>query len=57
MSMKIAITGATSGIGTEKVKALAPLCEQMFLLVRDEKKQETLFNHYPRIKKNQCDLL
>ncbi|MDO6438250.1 SDR family NAD(P)-dependent oxidoreductase [Cyclobacterium sp. 1_MG-2023] len=45
--MKIAITGATSGIGTEKVKALAPLCEQMFLLVRNEKKARDLIHSLP----------
>jgi len=40
--MKIAITGATSGIGKEKVKALAPKCEHIFLLVRDEAKAREL---------------
>ncbi|AEL26438.1 SDR family NAD(P)-dependent oxidoreductase [Cyclobacterium marinum] len=58
--MKIAITGATSGIGTEKVKALAPLCEQMFLLVRDEKKARDLIqslpSHQEKISVIYCDL-
>ena len=45
--MKIAITGATSGIGAEKVKALAPLCEQIFLLVRSEKKALSLIESLP----------
>ena len=45
--MKIAITGATSGIGVEKVKALAPLCERMFLLVRDEDKARNLIQSLP----------
>jgi NAD(P)-dependent dehydrogenase (short-subunit alcohol dehydrogenase family) len=40
--MKIAVTGATSGIGKEKVKALAPKFEQIFLLVRDEAKAREL---------------
>ncbi|GAB3014025.1 SDR family oxidoreductase [Cyclobacterium sediminis] len=58
--MKIAITGATSGIGKEKVKALAPLCEQMFLLVRDEGKAKDLIqslpSHQEKISVIYCDL-
>lgn len=58
--MKIAITGATSGIGVEKVKALAPLCEQMFLLVRDEEKAKNLIQslptHQEKITVIYCDL-
>jgi len=47
--MKIAITGATSGIGAEKVKALAPLCEHLFLLVRSEKKANQLIQSLPSL--------
>ncbi len=36
--MKLAITGATSGIGAETVKALAPHFKEIFLLVRNEEK-------------------
>src|SRR5690554_4315027 len=36
--MKLAITGATSGIGAETVKALAPHFSEIFLLVRNEVK-------------------
>ncbi|SHN29646.1 NAD(P)-dependent dehydrogenase, short-chain alcohol dehydrogenase family [Cyclobacterium lianum] len=40
--MKLAITGATSGIGAEKVKALATNFDQVFLLVRNLGKARTL---------------
>ncbi|EPR68677.1 SDR family NAD(P)-dependent oxidoreductase [Cyclobacterium qasimii] len=58
--MKIAITGATSGIGAEKVKALAPLCEHLFLLVRNEKKARELIQSTPSLANKStviyCDL-
>ncbi|MFO7823551.1 MAG: SDR family NAD(P)-dependent oxidoreductase [Cyclobacterium sp.] len=40
--MLLAITGPTSGIGVEKVKALAPKFDQVFLLVRDIEKAKAL---------------
>ncbi|MDN3688475.1 SDR family NAD(P)-dependent oxidoreductase [Cyclobacterium jeungdonense] len=40
--MQLAITGATSGIGAEKAKALAPKCSRVFLLVRNEEKAKEL---------------
>ncbi|WP_339923524.1 SDR family NAD(P)-dependent oxidoreductase [uncultured Cyclobacterium sp.] len=54
--MKIAITGATSGIGVEKVKALAPLCEQLFLLVRNEEKAKELIQSMPSLA-NKCTVI
>ncbi|WP_375583598.1 SDR family NAD(P)-dependent oxidoreductase [Cyclobacterium xiamenense] len=40
--MQLAITGATSGIGAETAKALAPKCSQIFLLVRNVEKAREL---------------
>ncbi|MEX0883036.1 MAG: SDR family NAD(P)-dependent oxidoreductase [Cyclobacteriaceae bacterium] len=40
--MNLAITGGTSGIGVEKVKALAPGFSKIFLLVRDIEKAKKL---------------
>lgn len=40
--MNLAITGPTSGIGVETVKALAPKFNKIFLLVRNEEKAVTL---------------
>lgn len=40
--MNLAITGATSGIGMETVKALAPQFQEIFLLVRNKEKAERL---------------
>ena len=40
--MNLAITGATSGIGVETVKALAPNFKEIFLLVRNTKKADEL---------------
>ncbi|MEX2592517.1 MAG: SDR family NAD(P)-dependent oxidoreductase [Anditalea sp.] len=40
--MTLAITGPTSGIGIETVKALAPKFDQIFLLVRNEDKARKL---------------
>jgi NAD(P)-dependent dehydrogenase (short-subunit alcohol dehydrogenase family) len=42
--MKLAITGATSGIGAETVKALASKFETVFLIVRNEKKADSFIN-------------
>lgn len=44
--MNLAITGATSGIGTETVKALAPRFKQIFLLVRNTEKAQNLVNQW-----------
>ncbi|WP_439482697.1 SDR family NAD(P)-dependent oxidoreductase [Cyclobacterium plantarum] len=43
--MHLVITGPTSGIGAEKVKALAPKFTKIFLLVRDMEKARTLVNN------------
>ncbi|WP_235941540.1 SDR family NAD(P)-dependent oxidoreductase [Cyclobacterium roseum] len=40
--MQLAITGATSGIGAEKAKVLAPKCSRIFLLVRNREKAKEL---------------
>lgn len=40
--MNLVITGATSGIGVETVKALAPSCKTIFLLVRNIDRAEEL---------------
>jgi len=40
--MNLAITGATSGIGVETVKALAPNFKEIFLLVRNTEKADEL---------------
>jgi NAD(P)-dependent dehydrogenase (short-subunit alcohol dehydrogenase family) len=40
--MQLAITGATSGIGAEKAKALSPKCSRVFLLVRNVEKAREL---------------
>lgn len=44
--MTLAITGPTSGIGFETVKALAQKFEQIFLLVRDEEKAKRLIPEF-----------
>lgn len=40
--IQLAITGATSGIGAEKAKALAPKCSRIFLLARNQEKAKKL---------------
>lgn len=42
VEMNLAITGATSGIGKETVKALAPKFREIFLLARNKKKAKKL---------------
>lgn len=42
--MQLAITGATSGIGAEKAKALAPKCSRIFLLARNQEKAKNSSN-------------
>lgn len=44
--MTLAITGATSGIGTETVKALAPQFGKIFLLVRNTEKAQQMVNQW-----------
>src|SRR5690554_1227503 len=44
--MNLAITGATSGIGIETVKALAPDFKDIFLLVRNSDKAEELIGQW-----------
>jgi NAD(P)-dependent dehydrogenase (short-subunit alcohol dehydrogenase family) len=45
-NMNLAITGATSGIGIETVKALAPNCKQIYLLVRNIERADELINQW-----------
>lgn len=60
--MNLAITGATSGIGAETVKALAPKFSKIFLLVRNREKAASLTaslnTTYPNVKfyTVHCDL-
>lgn len=60
--MQLAITGATSGIGAEKAKALAPQCGRVFLLARNQEKAKELIQSLdPRGSKDKftiihCDL-
>lgn len=60
--MNLAITGATSGIGVETVKALTPSFKNIFLLVRNVDRAEELIaqwaeeSHAPRFHVIPCDL-
>ncbi|MEX2512409.1 MAG: SDR family NAD(P)-dependent oxidoreductase [Cyclobacteriaceae bacterium] len=60
--MNLAITGGTSGIGVEKVKALAPRFSKIFLLVRDIDKGKKLIEKIQPVGKEDkfilvpCDL-
>ncbi|MCC5937964.1 MAG: SDR family NAD(P)-dependent oxidoreductase [Lunatimonas sp.] len=45
--MNIVITGCTSGIGAETVKGLSDKCDRLFLLVRNQKKAESLLADLP----------
>lgn len=60
--MHLAITGGTSGIGKEKVKALAPKFSKIFLLVRNTEKAQELIDSIESNGKNDkfviipCDL-
>ncbi len=55
----IAITGATSGIGSETTKALLDKGNALILLVRNREKAEKLFKNHPafgRVRIIKCDL-
>ena len=43
--MNLVLTGSTSGIGWETLKALIPLYDRVFLPVRNVKKAEKMFQH------------